>query len=124
MKLRIQGNSLRLRLTQTETRNIGRGLEVSERVNFGKVALTYVLTSAEVRAITASLAENRMVITLPADAARHWAASEEVGIYHTIATGHDELLSITVEKDFKCLHKETKEEERDMFPNPDRGIRG
>ena len=57
-----------------------------------------------------------MTVSIGADAARVWADSDEVGIY-TQAGG----LTISIEKDFRCLTRPFDEQERDTYPNPEQG---
>jgi hypothetical protein len=122
MKLRIRGDSIRLRLTQTETRMIAEGIAVKETTSFpGGKHLTYML-SAEGRAkeIGASFGDHQLVVTLPFERAQAWALGNDVSLRAAIPLQRGGVLSILVEKDFACLKgRETMEEdESDMFPNP------
>jgi hypothetical protein len=132
MKLRIKGNSLRLRLTQSEVARIGRGEQVSETVDFGAGArLTYSLESdANAAQITARFVDNCITIVLPATQAREWTNTELVGLRaeHTLATesttatmAGDESaqkLTLLIEKDFICIDGDSSEDQADAYPNP------
>ena len=119
MKLRLKGDSIRLRLTQGEvTRLVSDGV-VEENLSFpgsGGV-FTYALESADWSdVITAVYDDDRMRVIVPASEAATWAGSTQVGIY-----GDANGLRITVEKDFACIKPRVGEDESDMFPHPDPG---
>jgi len=128
MKLRIKGNSLRLRLTQSEVASIGRGERVSEAVNFGAgTTLTYALESdANAAQITAHFMDNRITIILPTMQAREWVNTALVGLRaeHTHATkgtagGESaQKLTLLIEKDFVCIDGDPTEDQADAYPNP------
>lgn len=117
MKLRIKGNSIRLRLTQGEVDRLASAGAVEERVEFGtgKAFLTYsVAVSADAAEISANYNDNKITVTLPKSAADVWTNSDEVGLEAETAG-----LKVAVEKDFACLKTRAGEDESDMFPNPD-----
>jgi hypothetical protein len=120
MKLRIKGDSLRLRLTQGEVRELKESGTVEDRVRFGPgVALTYrVRRDANVPALSATFAENVVEVRLPDQKALAWANSDEVTLAGTQPAAADAELRITVEKDFRCLTAREGEDESDNFPNP------
>lgn len=115
MKLRIQGNSLRLRLTRSEVAILGGQGEVSEDIRFRSGGtLTYCLQKrTDAEAVEADLATGFMAISVPAAAVERWVNSDEVGIY-----GQDGDLRIAVEKDFRCLTRAADEQEADAYPHP------
>ena len=113
MKLRIDGKSVRLRLTQTEvTRFLEHG-RVDETLDFGGGArLNYSLESVAAIASPQALFEGSVLrIQVPSATAREWGQSDRVGI-----SGGD-AIAITVEKDFQCLHGPGATDP-DAFPNP------
>ena len=116
MKLRIQDNSLRLRLSQTEVNTLRNNGKVREQINFpsGSV-LKYVLVNGD--AMKCEFAGNEIAVTLLAEDINNWADTDQVGINQDINLENGEILSILIEKDFKCLTR-NPEEERDMYPNP------
>ncbi len=73
MKLRIRGDSLRLRLTRGEVRALRETGSVRETIHFGASALNYELRSAEVDAPVASFADARILVELPRAQAEAWA---------------------------------------------------
>ena len=122
MKLRIQDNSIRFRLTRKEVDALGADGRVSAAVSFPDGAsLEYsVETSTLTGQPRASYSPDGLVVQVPQAAARHWAVTEEVSI-----TGAQPLengqLSILVEKDFACLAPREGEDEADLFPHPLKG---
>jgi hypothetical protein len=120
MKLRIKGDSLRLRLTQTEVRELAERGSVEDRVRFGGgVSLVYRLRRDPAAAsITASYAGGAVDVRLPERAALGWCDSNEVTLAGTQPATADAELRIVVEKDFACLTPREGEDESDHFPNP------
>ena len=122
MKLRIQDNSIRFRLTRTEVDALSAKGSVTASVSFPDGGmLEYSLESSSLTGQPrAQYSTDRLVVQIPQAAARHWAATEEVSI-----TGAQPLedgeLSILVEKDFACLTPREGEDESDMFPHPLKG---
>jgi hypothetical protein len=120
MKLRIKGDSLRLRLTKGEVSELGNGGMVEDRVRFGGgAALVYRLRSdARAGALTASFAQGTVEIRVPEQAARSWASSNEVTLAGAQRIAAGDELRIVVEKDFACLAPREGEDESDHFENP------
>lgn len=113
MKLRISGNSVRLRLKPSEVAQLaGTGL-VEDRVEFSPDStLVYNLQASTQSAVpTASYTAGKLEIRIPQKTARQWAASSDVSI-----EAQQDVLSILIEKDFRCAHQDT--DESDVYPNP------
>ena len=121
MKLRIRGDSIRIRVSQGELREIAERGRVRDTVRFGGgVGLSYALESdSSARAPLARYAGNLISVVLPAAAVQRWAGSNEVSIEGEQALGGGETLRILVEKDFACLQPRPGEDDSDMFANPD-----
>jgi len=125
MKLRIKGDSLRLRVSPSEvSRLLGSG-RIEETIHFGPEPdekLTYALMtlSGQEAAISVRHLATEILVTVPVALARSWAEGEEVGIYRAVAIGSGQL-ELAVEKDFACLDK-GEEENRDTYPNPSQGV--
>jgi hypothetical protein len=120
MKLRIKGDSLRLRLTKGEVSQLDEGGMVEDRVRFGGgAALTYRLTrDAKAAAMSASFAEGAVEVRIPAGSVREWAGSNEVTLAGAQPIAAGDELRILVEKDFACLAPRENEDESDNFENP------
>jgi hypothetical protein len=119
MKLRIKGNSLRIRVTQGELAQFAATGRVTERVDFGGGAvLTYALVrDPGISALRSTFSAATIEIRVPEPAARQWCRTEEVTLSATYPTSAGDL-RLMVEKDFGCLAIREGEDESDNFPNP------
>ncbi len=120
LKLRIQDNSIRLRLTRGEVDRMQRDGQVIAATAFpGGSRLEYILeTSKAAGRAEARLANGRLVVSLPEATVRQWAGTEQVSIEGAQPLEGGEQLRILVEKDFQCLAPRAGEDESDMFPHP------
>ncbi|HEX3844734.1 MAG TPA: hypothetical protein VHV80_10250 [Steroidobacteraceae bacterium] len=119
MKLRIKGDSLRLRLAQGEMRALADRGEVEDRVSFaGGAALRYrVRVDMNNKDISVSYKDNLIDILVPRALAERWCVTELVTLSatETVASGE---LRIVLEKDWACLAPREGEDESDNFPHP------
>lgn len=120
MKLRIRGNTLRLRLTRSEVDRIGQGDVVEEVTAFpdgSEFCYRLVPGHSEEAMQSSNDAGHTITIEVPRGRAATWAESDEVGF-----TGDAPFqvgpLSVLIEKDFSCLAPREGDEELDTFPNP------
>jgi hypothetical protein len=119
MKLRLRGNSLRLRLTQREVNDLVAVGSVEEKTAFGPGAsLSYAIALGEVPTVGASFDAGAIRVTVPFAEARAWATSDRVAMEGEQAAPGGESLRLLIEKDFACLTPRTGEDDRDAFPNP------
>lgn len=120
MKIRIQGNSIRLRLQQNEVAALSTSGSVEDRLAFGPDKATqhlvYRLEAAAISSMTATFADGCVTVQLPETDARDWLSNQVVGFAHEVVTQGDDRIHVTVEKDFKCL--DVRPGEDDCFPNP------
>ena len=123
MKLRIKGNSLRLRITPSELARLLQSGRVEESIRFGPgsaARLTYAIEHRpDVAAMTAHYVPGEVAILISSAAAQQWADGPEVGLYGQVAIDRD-TLDLAIEKDFACLDK-TNAENADTFHNPKQG---
>ncbi len=118
MKLRIKGNSLRLRLSKTDVQQLADTGRVSDKISFGVEQLMYSLRSADnIEQPEASFSLNHIIILVPAKFVAGWPGNNTIGIDAIQNTGNNETLSILIEKDFQCLD-ETTEDQSDNYINP------
>lgn len=118
MKLRIRGNSIRLRLEQHEVRQLAESEVVEEIVTFpASASFSYILRLHQSKEFEADFTEGTITVAIPYTAGKNWAEGEDVGIYSEISNG-EPALKLAIEKDFQCLHKRPDEDESDMFDNP------
>lgn len=125
MKIRMRGNSLRLRLQRQEMMRLITNGIVSEEVCFGRQNFTYsVKLDSNLDTVSASLEPYGIQVTIPHDVGQRWHASTELGLYGEIRAPHDSqasTLKILIEKDLHCLKPRNSplwEDESDAFPNP------
>jgi hypothetical protein len=121
MKLRIQGNSVRFRLTQGEVRSLadGRGIEQTTQFPGSSTLITQIEPSGEVSQLKVTFDSGRLMLRIPINQVRQWAQSDQVGIESDQPIGDERTLHVLVEKDFDCLHPRP-DENIDTFPNPKR----
>jgi len=115
MKLRIQGNSLRLRLTRSEVAQLCRTGGVESTIEFTpESSLQYaVRCSPDAKLLTASFDGHSIVVLVPAAKAAQWANGNQV----SIEGSHHDPVQLLVEKDFQCMHKPAHADP-DAYPNP------
>ncbi|MDQ3042325.1 MAG: hypothetical protein M3R11_08135 [Acidobacteriota bacterium] len=125
MKLRIRGNSLRLRLLRGEVEQFGKTGRVAETIQFGvspAARLSYILEAdGEAEQININFKDNQITVKIPAQAARNWVESDEVSLRseQPIENGDAEnILKILIEKDFVCLDRKDDPDNSDAFPHP------
>lgn len=126
MKLRIRGDSLRLRLKRGEVDQIAAAGSVTEETHFPGTRLSYRLDVSDSGELRAEFADGDLVVTVPASRARDWAASDDVSLMATQELGGGRSLAILIEKDFACLapgHGRQHGDDADSFPHPEAAAR-
>ena len=118
MKIRIKGNSIRLRLTKTEVDNFAANGFVEEKTEFGDTYFSYRMeSSSDHQELAAAYQGNLITVFIPAAIAQNWTSTELVGFENKMDIGNNKQLFLLVEKDFVCLDN-TFEDQSDNFPNP------
>jgi hypothetical protein len=119
MKLRIQGNSLRLRLSQSEVAQFSKTGFVEDSVEFAPgSSFSYTLeTISSIASPKAAFSNGGLRIHVPRAEAIEWACSDRVGMSGDQPLEAGKTLSILIEKDFQCLHG-GEARDPDAFPNP------
>lgn len=124
MKLRIKGNSLRLRISRSEVTRLLKRDRLEETIHFAPQAnakFTYALEqTASMSALTIQYTPDYVTVLIPADRANSWCLSDQVGIAESLSIGSFGFLDVLIEKDFACLDRNDEENE-DTFPNPNAG---
>lgn len=125
MKLRIKGNSIRLRLGQSEVRRLAIEGTIEETTVFGpskEERFGYALVaSAELADVSASYAGRCIVIHVPTGVILRWAETDEVSIHAVQGAADESDLLILIEKDFECIDAPSDESQDDAFPHPQLG---
>ncbi len=124
MKLRIKGNSIRLRLGGSEVARLVKDGLVSESTQFaaapGNQLIYAIVTSPDEKQISATLRDNVITIKIPESMGREWAGSAQVSLKCEQRISAEATLFILIEKDFACLADRPGEDESDAYPNPAR----
>lgn len=113
MKIRINGNSLRLRLSQAEISKLVALGDVTSDCKIGNNLFSYKIVSKNVPEMYANFEHQTITVYIPQDMIFQWDIDDRIGFNHTA----DDLF-ILVEKDFQCLKPRPNEDESDLFPNP------
>ncbi|MBS9461076.1 hypothetical protein KIM67_01545 [Flagellimonas sp. 389] len=118
MKIRIKGNSVRLRLTKTEVEAFNKEGKYLETVQFANKAFTYVLKAKEgITSLESDYDNDTITVYFPEQEKHVWATSDRVGYSNDVDWNDPTVLSILVEKDFTCLDN-TIEDQSNNYPNP------
>ena len=118
MKIRIKGNSVRLRLTKPEVETFCKEGRYEESTVFGSKPLTYVLEGKPgINEPEANYIEDKIIVYLPKEELAIWPNSNRVGYSNSVDWNDTRTLSILVEKDFTCLDN-TIEDQSENYPNP------
>jgi len=131
MKLRINGDSLRLRVSPSEMARLLDTGRIEETIHFAReddARLTYALEhAATAQDIGLRYRPHEAAVVLSSSRARRWAESDEVGISGHLMAG-ERRIELLVEKDFACLDRRDDRkdagkdaESHDTFPNPKAG---
>ena len=120
MKLRIRGNSIRIRVSQLELAEICDRGQVKDRIRFQPGnELTYGLeVSDQIQTLRTVFAASDITIQLPKAQVQAWAKPDEVSLMGSQKIDDEHSLTILVEKDFACLVPREGEEQESLFPNP------
>ena len=125
MKLRIKGNSLRLRVSRSDTTRLMQTGRIEETILLGAeddAKLTYALEhSATTTELSVRYLPLEVTVMLSTEEARRWSDSDQVGCYRDIAI-RGKILAVLVEKDFVCFDGSDADNE-DAFENPNTGQR-
>ena len=121
MKLRLQSNSIRLRLKRGEVEQLAATGRVEEKIIMGNEpgdVFTYVLESSRaIPTLQATLGKQGLLVQVPAKKVSQWATGDEIGIEAIVPLENEKQLQVLIEKDFACLNG-PEEQNVDTFPNP------
>ena len=120
MKLRINANSIRLRLSKTDIAKLARDAYLEERTPFGDKVFSYSLRSKTgVDKLSASFNAGKINVFAPKEFLKAWVDNDVTGFDTYMSVGEGESLYILIEKDFKCIGK-AAEDQSDNFENPNK----
>ena len=119
MKIRIQGNSVRMRLSRTEVGILCTEGYIQENTTFGSSTLSYaVKRDPLLNELAAAFNNNRITMFVPAVFLENWTKNNVVGLDARMRVGADTALYLLLEKDFKCM--DATEDQSDKYENPDK----
>jgi len=110
MKLRIEDNSLRLRLSEEEVQQFGEQGRVSVTVKLGPKPsdqLVYTLERSpnpEATALKVIYTVGALDVQVPRQLAAEWVTTDRLGFSDSIPVAADQQLRVLVEKDLDCKH--------------------
>ena len=120
MKLRIKGNSLRIRLTKTEVSTIATTGYLEEETWFGSNKLVYALQRVdEGNELTAILDHHKITMFVPAALTKEWPVNNVISFEANMPLANNKMLYLLLEKDFVCLDH-TTEDQSDNYENPNK----
>lgn len=118
MKIRIKGNSVRFRLTQSEVKQLSETGSIAETTDFGTSEFSYqVQLNPYIQELRAEFSNNQIVLMLPKSAGKDWYHNDVVGFENDMELSAGNKLHLLLEKDFTCLDN-TMEDQSDNYPNP------
>ena len=119
MKIRINGNAIRYRLSKTDITNFGTAGFVEEKTEFANgVSFHYRLEKKkDIENPEASFSGNGISIFVPEKLVAGWPTNDIVGFENRMEIGEGKSLLLLIEKDFVCLDP-ALEDQSDNYPNP------
>jgi hypothetical protein len=120
MKLRIKGNSIRIRLAKSDIQRFEREGYIESNTPFVSSVFTFALQSRpdeHGHELSADFKNCIMTMYMPDKMAKEWIHTERVGFDTSMDVDNGEKLYLLLEKDFKCLD-ETVEDQTDNYENP------
>jgi hypothetical protein len=122
LKLRILGNSIRLRVGKSELEELAGTGAVADAIQFGPgQTLTYRIVADRSGKTSARFTAGEVTVSVPASAVQGLATTDQVSIRGEQALAEGGSLAILVEKDFECLVPRPGEDPRDLYDNPAKG---
>jgi len=117
MKIRIRENTLRIRITQSELKNLSEGIYLSSTIHFpGGGEMSYGIIPSQEETTKVQFINQKIKIHLGELDHQTMMDESSVGVQSMPQTS-ERPLELLIEKDFSCLHSRDGEDE-DTFPNP------
>ena len=126
MKLRLLGNSIRIRIQQNELATLEGGGAIKEEVSFGpsseQVFIYTLVPSSTLDEIDARFEDGRVSVFIPYSAVQEMAKTDRVGFARKKTLDGTKSLSILIEKDFKCLTPRAEDDDAFPYPNSEQSV--
>lgn len=118
MKIRIQGNSVRYRLTRSEVASLKKDGHYKQQTAFNGKNFVYAVAAKEnITGLQAEFKEDTITLYLPKKESLTWPDIDRVGYENKMVLNDGQILNLLLEKDFVCLD-ERIENQSDNYPNP------
>jgi hypothetical protein len=122
MKLRIRGQSLRLRLAQPDLATLQAHGRIDDAVVFGPGSgqqFAYgIVLSPRAEATDLRYEPGRLTVVLPQAQATAWAYADATTLEASLPVAGQRDLKLVIEKDFACRAPRAAEEDAGAFANP------
>ena len=105
----------------SEVKRIAAGMSIVEETSFPGSKLAYRLEVTENDGVAATFDADGLVVSLPKAEVQEWAETDRVSLFAEQDLGDAGVLSLLIEKDFKCLepgHHRDCADDDDTFPHP------
>ncbi len=120
MKLRIKGNSIRIRLTKTEVNKLAETGYLEEETVFTENTFAYALQRLDDGdELSVTFNDNKITMLVPSGLIKDWPGNNVVGFNSTLLVNEIDSLHLLLEKDFACLDEAT-EDQSDNYENPNK----
>ncbi len=121
MKIRIEGNTIRLRLRKSEVEQLAADGYVEETTLFPEGTFRYRLQLLPGQAgMTAWHGPHGITVSLPNAWGAAWPEESRVGFEGSLPLQGGQALQLLVEKDFICLDRDPANQQ-DQYPHPSMG---
>lgn len=117
MKIRINGNSIRFRLTRSEVEALCSLGEYREETRMKTNTFTYAVKKSQEAGMRAVYSDGGITLWVNEKIVEGWDKNEIVGFEEVERTGNQSSLHMLLEKDFVCLDQRV-EDQSDHYPNP------
>lgn len=118
MKIRIQGDSVRFRLSKSEVSDLVQTGRIADETHFGSSVFRYEIVSATNKStMSADFADSCITLFAPVHLLENWDNDNRVGFSENLETSENSTLKLILEKDFKCLDN-GDEDQSDFYDNP------
>lgn len=119
MKIRILGNTIRIRVKMFETDALKDTGMIEEVLSFGPDDTDKLRFQVMAGDEDFAIVRDPMIIRIvvPQALVHTWATTDLVGFEELITTSKGAQINVLVEKDFACLDGD-REEEEGSYPNP------
>lgn len=117
MKLRINGNDIRIRVNKAEFEAFMEYGSIADILEIPHAPLSYSLEKCGEKVINLSRLGDSIRIGLPMDKVEEWKSEDKIG-FSEVVTLQDKSIRITVEKELKCPNPEECQADPDAFARP------